>query len=72
MSNAAEERSGLPLLTIYTVLVIAGMTVAIFAYLTLSRVAPTYGDIVFIVLLLFAIVGTWPISTWIEDKFANR
>ena len=72
MNKAAEERSGLPLLTIYSLLVLAAMAVAVFVYLTLARVAPAYGDVVFIILLLGAIVGTWPIAAWIEDKIASR
>lgn len=72
MNKAAENRSGLPLLMIYTLLVITAMAVAIATYLTLARVAPAFGDIVFIVLLLGAIVGTWPIAAWLEEKFAAR
>jgi hypothetical protein len=72
MNKSAESRSGLPLLLVYTLLVIAGMSVAIGSYLTMARLAPAYGDIVFVVLLLGAIIGTWPIAAWIEDRIATR
>jgi hypothetical protein len=67
---APDDRSGLLLLAIWAVLVLAGGIGA----LTLSamKITPPYGDILFIVALFVALILTFPIAVWIEDKIATR
>jgi hypothetical protein len=65
---AADDRSGLLLLAIWAVLVLAGGMGAVM----LSAIPSPYGDILFIAAAFVALILTFPIAAWIEDKIATR
>lgn len=67
---AADDRSGLLLLGIWVVLVLAGGIGALM--LSAMNITPPYGDILFIAALFVALILTFPIAVWIEDKIATR
>jgi hypothetical protein len=67
---AADDRSGLLLLAIWAVLVLAGGMGAVM--LSAINIAPPYGDILFIAAAFVALFLTFPIAVWIEDKIATR
>ena len=65
---AADDRSGLLLLAIWAVLVLAGGMGAVM----LSAIPSPYGDILFIAAAFVALILTFPVAAWIEDKIATR
>jgi hypothetical protein len=67
---APDDRSGLLLLAIWAVLVLAGGIGALM--LSAMRITPPYGDILFVTALFVALILTFPIAVWIEDKIATR
>ena len=67
---AADDRSGLLLLGICAVLVLAGGIGA--SMLSAINITPPYGDILFVVALFVALFLTFPMAVWIEDKLASR
>jgi|SoiMetStandDraft_5_1073268.scaffolds.fasta_scaffold156445_1 hypothetical protein len=67
---AVNDRSGLPLLAIWAVLVLAGGMGAVM--LSAMNIPSPYGDILFIAAAFVALILTFPIAVWIEDKIATR
>ena len=67
---AADDRSGLQLLGICAVLMLAGGIGA--SMLSGINITPPYGDILFVAALFVALFLTFPVAVWIEDKLASR
>jgi hypothetical protein len=65
---AADDRSGLLLLAIWALLVLAGGIGALM--LSAMKITPPYGDILFVTAVFAALILTFPIAVWIENRIA--
>lgn len=68
--NKPAEASGLWLLSIYTLLVIASFIAAIALMFTAERIVPSFSDIIFVIALGAALIGPWFVAVWLADKIA--
>jgi uncharacterized membrane protein YtjA (UPF0391 family) len=67
-----DDRSGLPLLLTYALLVIISVVVAILGYWALAKISSGVAQVALPLMLMTAMFAPWPVAVFVEQSLAGR